>query len=86
MPVQLPDGLPTQADFVDVLWADLGEIEARLNRQSGKSGIMLGAADALLGHREKKFPIADNAGGGVVHLGIVQAKGDQRRASDCLWP
>ena len=86
MPVQLPDRLPSQADFVGSFWADLGKIEARLNRQVGKSGIMLGATDALLGYRKEKFSIADNASGRVVHLGIVQAKSDHAGLSGCLHP
>ena len=74
MPIQLPDRLPSRADLVNGFRADLGKIEAGLNRQLGKSGIMLDPANALLGHREEKFPVADNAGGIIVHLGLVHAK------------
>jgi hypothetical protein len=86
VPVQLSDGLPTQANFVDIARSNLGKIKARFNRQLGKSGIMFGATDALLGHREEKLPVADDARGRVVHLGIVQAKSYHARASGCLRP
>src|SRR6516164_5769727 len=63
--------LPAEAYFVDLGGADLGEIEAGLDRQLGKTGVVFQARDSFFGHREKQLSVAHNTCGRVMHLRIV---------------
>ena len=43
-----------------------------MNGEIREAGIVFEAADALFGNGEKQLAIANEASGGVVHLGIVE--------------
>src|ERR1700733_3703750 len=65
---QPPGGRPTLTDFVELVSADAGKLQARANGAVWKSSIMLDAAETLLSYSEKQFAIADDARGRVMHL------------------
>jgi len=65
--------LPTKTNFIDLPGSDFREVETGLNGESGETGIMLEARDALFRHGEKQFAVAHNACGGIVHLRVVNS-------------
>ena len=75
--------LPADAHFVDLVGSNLGEIKAGLDRKAGKAGVVLYATDAFFGNREKQFAIAHQAGGGIVHLRIVETECDHYGVCPC---
>jgi len=64
--------LPSKTYLINLAGRDFREIEAGSNGEVGEAGIVLEAADAFFDDSEKKLAIADDAGGGIVHLRIVQ--------------
>ena len=64
--------LPANADFINLIGAQLRKIEAGLNGEIREAGIVFETADALFGYGEKQLAIANQASGGVMHLRIVE--------------
>jgi hypothetical protein len=64
---------PAKADFVELLHTNMRKIQAGLNCQPWKTGIVFESADALLRHREKQFAVTDNTSRRIVHPRIVYA-------------
>jgi hypothetical protein len=82
----LPDGLPTVADFIDLVGAYFCKIEACLNCMARKTGVVLITTDAFFRNGKEKLSIPNDAGGGIVHLRIIQSKSDQAEGSGCFLP
>src|SRR5215470_2511403 len=66
---------PAKANLVELGGLQLGEIEAGANRQLRKARVMLETANALFGDGEEQLAVVHQAGGGIVHLGIVDSEG-----------
>src|SRR5258708_505322 len=69
-------GLPTDTDFIHLGSGDFCKIEASLNSQSRETRVVLYAADALLGDSEEQLAVLHQARRRIVHLRIVESKGD----------
>lgn len=76
MAVTVSRSLPAEANFVELVRPDSGEIETGLNGISGEAAVVLQAAEALLSDGEKKLAIADDARRRIMRPGIVEAQGD----------
>jgi len=70
-------GLPTDTDFIHLGGSDFCKIEARLDGQGRETRVVLYAADAFLGDSEEQLAVSHKARRRIVHLGIVESKGDQ---------
>ena len=66
--------LPADADFINLIGAQLWQNRGRLEWRGRENGIVFEAADALFGYGETKLAIADVASGGVVRLGMVKPR------------
>jgi hypothetical protein len=60
VPVHRAGRLPPKANFIQLLGAHPGKLQASLNCELRKAGVMLQAADAFFGHRKKQFSVANN--------------------------
>ncbi len=76
MPKARARGGPAKAHFVQLIGAKTRKIQARLNGESWKAGIMFYPADAFFGDGEEQLPIADNARGRIMHFCVVDAERD----------
>src|SRR5260221_12553622 len=68
--------LPPDTHVVHLRGGDFPEVQASLDGEGGKARVVLHSADALLGDREEQFAVPHQARGRIVHLRIVEAKGD----------
>jgi len=59
---------PALANVIELFRAHLRKIKAGADRVVRKGGIVLDTADPFLGYSKKKFAIARNASGRIVHL------------------
>jgi len=64
---------PSETHKIQLICVDGSKIEAGANRKFGKSGVMLDATQAFLRDCKKNFTIPCDAGGGVVHLRIIDS-------------
>lgn len=78
--------LPAHSDFIDLVGADFREIEAGLDGERREARVMLETADAFLGNGKEQFTVANDAGGGIVHLGKIQTKRDHSGISGSFRP
>lgn len=75
---------PSLADEVEFLGTYMREIEAGANGEGGKARVVLHAAQALLRNGEEDFSIAGDARGRIVHLRVVDPKGNHAVQSAAL--
>ncbi len=69
---------PAHADLVELIGANSGEIQAGANGAVREAGVVLEAAQSLLGHSKKQFAVANNARGRIVHLRVVDSDGEHQ--------
>jgi hypothetical protein len=69
-----------------LIGAKARKIQARLNGQPWKAGIMFYPANAFFGDGEEQFPIADNACGRIMHFCVVDAERDHSEVRFLLKP
>ncbi len=75
-------GLPTDTDLIHLGGSDFCKIEARLDGQGRETRVY--AADAFLGDSEEQLAVSHQARRRIVHLRIVESKGNHADALPSL--
>src|SRR4029077_13646637 len=65
---------PTEAHFVQFIGANAREVQAGLNSQSRKTGVVLYPADPLFRDREEQLAIAHDARGRIMLAVVIEAQ------------
>src|SRR5208283_4689050 len=73
--------LPAEANFVDVIGGDAGELKARANGVVWEVAVMFDAAYALFSDGEEELSIADDARGGIMRPCVVDSQSDHQNSS-----